>query len=170
LNFIWEKSLIDMCLPNLQTGVSMHKILLIEEDSALCLLLEDELAWEGYEVISLRDFRGIHEKILEEQPDLVLLTFSFGRHETIRDIRKTLPGVQVIVYMPWGVGECPSDLTPTEVCTLKGSDLSDLKTKVDRAMKHVRADGIPKKGMATAGKGELPFSKKEDRYRDLRDD
>ncbi|WP_300436850.1 response regulator, partial [Christiangramia sp.] len=51
----------------------MHKILLVEDDNHLGLILKDQLEMNGYEVFLLRAPRETVENLLEGKFDLVIM-------------------------------------------------------------------------------------------------
>jgi CheY-like chemotaxis protein len=51
----------------------MKKILVVEDEEGLRLLYEEELAAEGYEVLTARNGREALQKLEEEKPDLIVL-------------------------------------------------------------------------------------------------
>ena len=51
----------------------MHKVLLVEDDPTMRELLETLLGFEGFEVVSVRDYAHTYERISEVKPDVVLM-------------------------------------------------------------------------------------------------
>ncbi len=54
-------------------NLSMKKILVVEDEEGLRLLYEEELAAEGYDVITARNGKEAIQKLEVEKPDLIIL-------------------------------------------------------------------------------------------------
>jgi DNA-binding response OmpR family regulator len=53
--------------------IGTHAILIVEDDPAMCMGLQDNLEIEGYRVISALTLREGRESALKKNPDLILL-------------------------------------------------------------------------------------------------
>jgi CheY-like chemotaxis protein len=93
----------------------MPKILLLEDDRDMSMLLKTLLEIEGYQVWSYDHNRPVAEQVEEKIPDLVLLDVHLGTQDGIqilRQIRKTPALGDVRVVMTSGINtseECLRD-------------------------------------------------------------
>jgi DNA-binding NtrC family response regulator len=84
----------------------MEKILIIDDDSDIQLVLSDIIKSEGYEVITAYNGEKALEKIREHSPDLVLLDIKLPGMDgmkVLEEIKKT--NKSLIVIMLTGYGE-----------------------------------------------------------------
>jgi CheY-like chemotaxis protein len=80
----------------------MTKVLLLEDDRDMCMLLKTLLELEGYQVRPYDSKRSAKEQLEEDRPDLVLLDVHLGGKDGIqilRDLRKNpaLEGLRVVM-------------------------------------------------------------------------
>ena len=110
---------------------NMYKILLLELDSAMRLLLTDELNEEGYHVVLLDSSPRVLEIIAGESPDLVIIGLVPGLPEgplskIIQEIRdKGIPVLSLkanLEQQPCGRG--------TDYAVLEVSKVGDLKKRL----------------------------------------
>jgi DNA-binding response OmpR family regulator len=111
----------------------MIKILCVDDDLALLRLYRDELAEEGYEIISAKDGKEAVKKFPEERPDLVIMDIRMPQMDGIEALNAILGKdrlVPVILntayaqykenFMTWGA----------DAYVIKSSDLTELKEKI----------------------------------------
>jgi len=70
----------------------MNKILVIDDDQGVRMLYADELAYEGYEVVTCDDGSMLMTSIKKERPDLVVMDTRLGKYDgldLLQDIRNT---------------------------------------------------------------------------------
>jgi DNA-binding response OmpR family regulator len=94
----------------------VERILIVEDDPAIVLGLEDLLAGEGYRVDTARDGRRALELYREHKPDLVLLDImipEFSGYEVCRQIRKT--DVHTPILMLTAKGQEPDKVAGLEM-------------------------------------------------------
>lgn len=78
----------------------MTKILVVEDDPAIRLGLEKNLAFEGYEVVGARDGDEGLEAAFRERPDLIVLDLMLPRtngYEICKAVRKHDPAVAILI-------------------------------------------------------------------------
>lgn len=114
-----------------------NKILLLEPDEVIQMLYRDELAEEGYEVISVSDTGQLMQLIETLQPGLIVMEaglYGCNGLGLLQEIRKTYPELPVIL--------CTSDpsfrtepmaLAADDV-VLKGMTVSELKQSVKNVL------------------------------------
>jgi len=82
-------------------GSSMAKILVLDEYKTVRELLAEELAGEGYIVISTGKSESVLEEVIASNPDLAILDlFMRGKYrwELLDEIRALKPGLPIIIY------------------------------------------------------------------------
>jgi len=115
----------------------MKRILVIDDDPSICLLYQDELLEEGYEVISSDGGKGLLPLMAEQKPDLVLLDLKLGGRsglDILQDIRKeswTMPVILLTAYPAFTL-----DSKSVSVCAYvtKNSDLTGLKQQIEKCL------------------------------------
>jgi len=78
----------------------MKKILVVDDEIAICNLLKDFLTSKGYEVYTALDGQTAITKVKQERPHIVLLDImmpGMDGIETLRAIKKVNPKVAVIM-------------------------------------------------------------------------
>ena len=111
----------------------MNRILVVDGDPAIRLLLEEELWGEGYEVVRIESARDILGLIREHRPDLMIVDVAPGRPqslETLRQVRKTAPGLPVILFTAYSLHRQALEMLPIDCYVIKSFDLSMLKLAV----------------------------------------
>jgi CheY-like chemotaxis protein len=96
----------------------MPKILLLEDDRDMCMLLQTLLEIEGYEVRSYDSKRPAAAQAEEEKPDLVLLDVHLGGKDGVQILRElrtnpALAGLRVVMT---------SGINLTEECLHAGAN------------------------------------------------
>jgi DNA-binding response OmpR family regulator len=115
----------------------MNNILIIDDDRAIRFLYREELACEGYNVITTGDCRNLLALIDDKKPDLVLLEAVIGEYnglDLLQKIRNTYYDLPVILCTAYS--DCKNDLRSiaADYYVLKSSDLSELKKKIRMAI------------------------------------
>jgi len=71
-----------------QNTFPVPKVMIVEDDSDLLDLIDYHLRLEAYEVVALRDGRGVVERIAREEPDLLLLDIGLSGENGIEICRQ----------------------------------------------------------------------------------
>lgn len=114
---------------------NMNKILVIDDDQGVRMLYADELADEGYEVVTCGDGSRLVEFIKAERPDLVLMDIRLGEYDGLRllqDIRNTFDKLPVIISTAYSSFRYDLKSVAAVDYVLKSSDLRELKLKIER--------------------------------------
>jgi DNA-binding NtrC family response regulator len=114
----------------------MNRILVVDDDTAIRLLYADELAEEGYEVITGEGGSGLMELIEKKRPDLVVLDIPAGDHEGLglcQDIRKTYDDLPVILSTVFAAAWPDVKSMDAEPCGHRSSDFDELKRAIQQA-------------------------------------
>ncbi|MBW1741126.1 MAG: response regulator [Deltaproteobacteria bacterium] len=78
----------------------MKKVLVADDEDALCQLYAKELRNEGYEVITTNDGAGLIKIIKQHKPDLIVLDIRMDEYnglDLLQDIRNTYYNTPVIL-------------------------------------------------------------------------
>jgi len=110
----------------------MIKILVADREEAFCLMYQDELTEEGYDVVSVTRPEAFLKAIEQENPDLVLMDSEMDNPDVQRFLKRVLksgyrvPGILCTTYDE-SVGFCRSFADDT---VTKSANLDELKWKV----------------------------------------
>lgn len=116
----------------------MNKILIVDEEEAIQILYADELAEEGYEVVTSGDGLGLIDLIEKTRPDLVVLDIRLRDHnglDLLQDIRNAYGDLPVIFCTAYPALEYNLNSIAPNYYVVKSSDLSELKLQIKTAMK-----------------------------------
>ena len=129
----------------------MERILIVEDDPAIVLGLEDLLAGEGYRVDCARDGRRALELYRNHKPDLVLLDImipEFSGYEVCRQIRKK--DTHTPILMLTAKGQEPDKVAGLELgaddYVVKPFGLSELLARIRALLRRSssgRREGLP---------------------------
>ncbi|HCV42979.1 MAG TPA: hypothetical protein DGH68_05810 [Bacteroidetes bacterium] len=121
----------------------MPKVLLIDDDELVLVMMRNALEDEGYEVLSTAD--GPQGVVIykEQRPDLVLLDIglpSISGLEVLKEIRSFNPKARVIVVSGYGTPESVSSAVRYGAWDFveKSIPFEDLLTKIRNALSVVR--------------------------------
>ncbi len=123
-----------------------HKILVVDDEPDLVLMLQDKLEMSGYEVITASNGKEGLEKAIEDGPDVVLLDVQMpvmDGLEMLEALRKHPEGVSKVVIMV-SVRSQKDDLNRAEACgvkdyVVKPFELSALVEKVGEVLESAKA-------------------------------
>ena len=110
----------------------MKKIVVADREEALCLLYQEELTEEGYEVVTVNRIEDLIQAVGQEDPDLVLMDAGIDGHgasEVLQGLRQSgyhLPVILCTTY--FGSKGFPEALIDDIV--IKSSNLEELKFKI----------------------------------------
>lgn len=121
----------------------MEKILCIDDDASLLLLYQEELAEEGYDVITARNSREALEKYEAEFPQLVILDINMANMNGLKTLKALLErnkNLLVILNTAYAI-----DLKDVMNCgaaryVIKSSDLTELKEEIKKALNSKKKD------------------------------
>ena len=112
----------------------MKKILVADREKAFCLLYQEELTEEGYDVVGVTKMEDLMQALKMENPDLLLM--DDGMHgkdmgNFLEWMRKSGYGLPIILFTRHAVSlEFPDSLVNDTV--VKSSSLDELKFKIRR--------------------------------------
>ncbi|UCF44652.1 MAG: response regulator [Planctomycetota bacterium] len=123
-----------------------HKILVVDDEPDLVLMLQDRLEMSGYEVVTASNGKEGLEKAIEDEPDVVLLDVRMpvmDGLEMLETLRKHPEGVGRVVIMVSARSQ-REDLTRAEACgvkdyVVKPFELSALIEKIGEVLERRKA-------------------------------
>lgn len=123
-----------------------HKILVVDDEPDLVLMLQDKLEMSGYEVITASNGKEGLKRAIEDGPDVVLLDVQMpvmDGLEMLETLRKHPEGVSKVVVMV-SVRSQKEDLNRAEACGVKDYivkpfELSALVEKVGEVLESAKA-------------------------------
>ena len=118
----------------------MSKILIVDDDGGIRLFLSEELAEEGYDVVTCDEASRLMECIEQGRPDLILMDIRLGPHngldllQAIRNHYDALPVILCTAYPAFkhDMKSCAADYFVT-----KSYDLGELKSVVKEALEGI---------------------------------
>src|SRR5918911_712499 len=120
--------------------MSRGRVLLLEDDLALCGLLEEALASEELEVVTYDSFQSLHAAALAQQADVVVADFWGGAHRALDDVARQqlqelgrLLPVVLLTGRSWAVGTTAEQLGVRAIVH-KPFDLNDLIETVNQIL------------------------------------
>lgn len=109
------------------------KILVVDDEKNIRLLLEEELTDEGYEVITANNGAMALKMIREEKPDLVTLDIKMPGEDglsILRKIREIEYDLPVIICSAYSVYKSEFAAVAADYYVIKSSNFGELKNKI----------------------------------------
>ncbi len=113
------------------------KILVVDDEKNIRLLLTEELTDEGYDVITAENGAVALQKIREEKPDLVTLDIKMPGEDglaVLRKIRETDYDLPVIICSAYSVYKSDFSAVAADHYVVKSSNFDELKNKVNEIL------------------------------------
>lgn len=111
----------------------MNKILIVEDEDALCLLYEEELGAEGYDVTTVRDAEGALDLLGRERYDLIVTDIRMpGRDgvELITQIVGLRKDIPIIINTAYQSYKDDFMTWAADAYVVKSSSLVELKARI----------------------------------------
>jgi len=115
----------------------MNRILVVDDDKAIRMLYAEELAEEGYEVITNDGDSQLMALIKEKDPDLIIMDIRLGKKnglDLLQDIRNTYYNLPVILCTAYATYKYDLKSIAADYYVVKSSNLSELKLKLKMAI------------------------------------
>lgn len=119
--------------------MKMKKILVVDDEKNIRLLLDEELTDEGYEVIQAENGAAALEIISKEKPDLVTLDIKMPGEDglsILRRIRETEYDLPVIICSAYSVYKTDFSAVAADYYITKSSNFDPLKEKIKEILSH----------------------------------
>ena len=113
------------------------KILIVDDEEHIRFLYSEELAEEGYQVITAESGFQILERIEKEKPDLVVLDIKmvdFNGLDILQDIRNKYYDLPVILCTAYDTFKEDMKSIAADHYVIKSFDLSELKSRIAQAL------------------------------------
>ncbi len=111
----------------------MTTILLVEDDKNQCLLYEQELRLEGYEIVTAADGKEALEKAQEQPLDMVIMDVNLPKMDGIEAIGRILSkskDIPIIINTAYSIYKDNFMSWAADAYIVKSSDLTELKNKI----------------------------------------
>ncbi len=108
-------------------------ILLVEDDKNLCLLYEQELSLEGYEIVTAVDGKEALEKIEERSPDIIIMDIYMPRMDGLEAISRIISkkkDIPIIINTAYSNYKDSFMSWAADAYIVKSPDLTELKNKI----------------------------------------
>jgi len=115
------------------------KILVVDDEKNIRLLLKEELQDEGYDVIMAENGATALEMIQKEVPDLVTLDIKMPGEDglsILRKIREIEYDLPVIICSAYSVYKTDFSAVAADHYVTKSSDFSELKNKIQEILSY----------------------------------
>lgn len=109
------------------------KVLVVDDEQNIRLLLKEELTDEGYDVVLAKNGAAALEIIKEEKPDLVTLDIKMPGEDglsVLRRIREIEYDLPVIICSAYSVYKSDFSAVAADHYVVKSSNFEDLKNKI----------------------------------------
>ncbi|MDQ1273493.1 MAG: two-component system, response regulator [Planctomycetota bacterium] len=111
----------------------MKTILVVEDDKNQLLLYEQELSYEGYNIITAKDGLEAIKKVKEQLPDLIVLDINMPKMDGIEAMGKILSEhkkIPIIINTAYSSYKDDFMSWSANAYVIKSSDLKELKDKI----------------------------------------
>lgn len=115
------------------------KILIVDDEKNIRLLLKEELMDEGYDVITAESGAVALKMISEERPDLVTLDIKMPGEDglsILRKIRETEYDLPVIICSAYSVFKSDFSAVAADHYVVKSSNFDELKNKIGEILSY----------------------------------
>ena len=115
----------------------MPKILIVDDEEHIRFLYSEELADEGYEVVTADSGYQLLERIEQEKPDLVILDIKmvdYNGLDLLQDIRNKYYDMPVILCTAYDTFKEDMKSIAADFYVIKSFDLTELKNKIKMAL------------------------------------
>ncbi len=115
----------------------MTTILLVEDDKNQRLLYEQELRYDGYDVVTATDGKEAIGKFQEKLPDIVIMDINMPKMDGIEAMGRILgenKEVPVIINTAYSNYKESFMSWAADAYVVKSSDLSELKAKIKEVL------------------------------------
>ncbi len=115
----------------------MTNILLVEDNKNQCLLYEQELRHEGYDIVTANDGKEALEKIKGQLPDMIIMDICLPKMDGIEAMGHILSknrGIPIIINTAYSNYKDNFMSWAADAYIVKSSDLTELKNKIEELL------------------------------------
>ena len=115
------------------------KVLVVDDEKNIRLLLKEELTDEGYDVMTAESGAAALEMIQADKPDLVTLDIKMPGEDgltILRKIREIEYDLPVIICSAYSVYKSDFSAVAADYYVTKSSDFGDLKNKIKEILSY----------------------------------
>jgi two-component system response regulator len=115
------------------------KILVVDDERNIRLLLDEELTDEGYDVVLAENGAAALKMVAEEKPDLVTLDISMPGEDgltILRKIREIEYDLPVIICSAYSVYKSDFSAVAADHYVVKSSNFDELKNKINEILSY----------------------------------
>ncbi|KHE92849.1 MAG: response regulator [Candidatus Scalindua rubra] len=117
----------------------MANILLVEDNKNQCLLYEQELRHEGYDIVTANDGKEALEKIKGQQPDMIIMDICLPKMDGVEAMRHILSksksrDIPIIINTGYSNYKDNFMTWAADAYIVKSSDLTELKNKIEELL------------------------------------
>lgn len=137
----------------------MNRILVVDDDKAIRILYAEELAEEGYEVITNDGDSQLMALIRGKKPDLIIMDIRLGKQnglDLLQDIRNTYYNLPVILCTAYDTFKYDLKSIAADYYVVKSSNLIELKSKIKMAIEGCSKPPSAATGDRTPLKAKIP--------------
>ncbi|MBE7444722.1 MAG: response regulator [Planctomycetia bacterium] len=111
----------------------MKTILVVEDDKNQLILYEQELSYEGYNIITAKDGMEAIKRVKEQLPDLIVLDINMPKMDGIEAMGRILSEhkkIPIIINTAYSNYKDDFMSWSADAYIIKSSDLKELKAKI----------------------------------------
>jgi DNA-binding NtrC family response regulator len=123
----------------------MSKIVIVDDEESIRSLCAEELAEEGYKVITTGMCQEVPELIASAQPSAMVVDIRIDDCdglELLKDIKEIYPDLPVILYTAYDSYREDDKSVAAEHYVVKSFNLDELKEKLAQVIRQVKEDEI----------------------------
>jgi DNA-binding response OmpR family regulator len=151
-------------LGGMLSGSHVYRILLVDDDPNLLVLLADQLRHDGYEVVTARDGDEALRRLRSSWPDLLIIDMMMPRMDGLtlaRDI-KSHADLPIIVLSAIDAGDSKADLLEevAEDYVTKPYHYPELRARINRVLRRL-GDKVPRQSLTLGPSLTLDLHRRE---------
>jgi len=145
-------------------GAQAPRILIVDDDPNLLVLLADQLRNDGYDIVTARDGREALRLLKTGWPDLLIIDMMMPRMDGLSLARevKAQADLPIIVLSAIDAGDSKADLLEevAEDYVTKPYHYPELRARINRVMRRL-GDKVPRQGLALGPQLSLELQRRE---------
>ncbi len=115
----------------------MTTILIVEDDKNQCLLYEQELRREGYDIVTANDGKEALERVKEQPLDAIIMDICLPKMDGLEAMGHILSknrGIPIIINTAYSNYKDNFMSWAADAYIVKSSDLTELKNKIEELL------------------------------------